>query len=71
MNSLSFTIKPKGASSRQSRKIIMEMDANRLERLAADFGMLNPDFLKAVEQSERDYKAGRFRKIKSLRELIR
>ena len=47
------------------------MDANRLERLAADFGMLNPDFLKAVEQSERDYKAGRFRKIKSLRELIR
>ncbi|MDP3996546.1 MAG: hypothetical protein Q8P86_02540 [bacterium] len=72
MTSITFTIKPrrKTASSR-NRKIVVEMDANRLERLAADFGMLNPDFLKTIEQSEQDYKAGRFRKVKSLNALIK
>ena len=53
----------------QSKKIIVEMDADRLERLAADFGMLNPDFLNAVEQSERDYAAGRVYEVESLEEL--
>ena len=45
------------------------MDAEKLERLAAACGLFSPDFLKSLEQAERDYKAGRVRKIKSLKEL--
>ena len=67
MNSLTLTLKPKRNTA---KKIIVEMDADRLERLAANFGMFNPDFLASVKRAERDYEAGRVRKIHSLRELI-
>lgn len=60
-----------GIRARGRRKIVVEMDADRLEKMAAVFGMFNPAFLEAVEQSERDYKAGRVRRVNSLRELIR
>ena len=67
MNSLTFTLKPKRNTA---KKIVVEMDADRLERLAANFGMFNPDFLASVKRAERDYEAGRIREIHSLRELI-
>ena len=70
MNSLAFTIKSKG-SMRGGKKLVVEMDPDRLERLAANFGMLNPDFLKSLDRSERDYRMGRVRKIHSLQELIK
>ena len=47
----------------------MEMDANRLEKLASMFGMYNPDFLDSLERAERDVKAGRVYKLRSLRDL--
>jgi len=65
---LTLTIKPKIAGGR--KKFVVEMDADKLERMAAAFGMFNPEFLKSVARAERDYASGRVRKIRSLRELM-
>lgn len=53
------------------KKIIVELDANRLERLASNLGFYNHDFLKSVDKAERDYRAGRVREVASLSELCR
>jgi hypothetical protein len=68
MKSLTLTIKPVVA---RSRKIRIEVDADKFERLAADFGLFNPDFLKSLDQAENDIRAGRIKKIASLRGLKR
>lgn len=52
-----------------TKKFLVEIDAQKLEKLAADFGLFNPDFLKSIEMAEKDYRAGRFKKIKSLKEI--
>lgn len=65
MSSLTITIKPKV----NHRKILIEMDAEKFERLAASLGLFNPEFLKSLNRAEKDYKAGRIKKIKSLRQL--
>ena len=51
------------------KKIIVELDANRLERLASHLGFYGTDFLKSVDRAERDYRAGRTREVASLSEL--
>lgn len=56
-------------ASKRAKKINIEINAEQFERLAAGFGMFNPDFLESVARAERDYSAGRFRKIKSLKEI--
>ena len=66
MASLSIAIKPK---IDHSRRILVELDAERFERLAANLGFFSAEFLKSLERAERDYKEGRVRKIKSLKEL--
>ena len=63
MASLELTIK------KRNNRVLVEMDAERFEKLAADFGFFSEDFLKSLERAEKDAKAGRVRKIKSLREL--
>ncbi|MFQ6049879.1 MAG: hypothetical protein ACE5J0_02460 [Candidatus Paceibacterales bacterium] len=62
-SNLKITIKPK------TKKFLVEIDAERLERLAAGLGLFSPDFLKSLDRAEKDYKAGRTRKIKSLKDL--
>ena len=57
------------SSRKQRKKFTVEVDANKFERLAADFGFFNPEFLKSIERAEKDYKMGRAKKINSLREL--
>jgi hypothetical protein len=52
-----------------SGKFHVEMDINRLERLADALGLYNPEFLKALDRSEKDFREGRYRKIDSLKEL--
>jgi len=54
---------------KRNNRVLVEMDAERFEKLAADFGFFSEDFLKSLERAEKDAKAGRVRKIKSLREL--
>lgn len=68
MTTLALTIKT--APRARQRKVVVEMDASKLERLAANFGLLNPDFLASVARAERDYETGRVRKVRSLKELI-
>ena len=64
MASLEFTIKQKSP-----KKGTVEFDADKFEKLAATFGFFNPEFLKDLEEAEKDIKAGRIRKIKSFKEL--
>lgn len=47
----------------------VEFDADRFEQVAAALGMFSEDFLAALAQSEKEIKAGKTRKISSLREL--
>lgn len=65
MVSLNITIK----QGKKSHKKMVEFDVGQFERLAATFGMFNPDFLKRLDKAERDIKAGKIRKINSLRDL--
>lgn len=53
------------------KKIVVELDANRLERLASNLGFYSHDFLKSVDRAERDYRAGRVREVASLSEVRR
>lgn len=66
MVSMNITIKD---GKNRSRRAIVEFDADKFEKLAAIFGLFNPDFLKSLARSEKDYKEGRFFKIKSLKDL--
>jgi hypothetical protein len=63
MASLELTIK------KRNHRVLIEMDADQFEKLAADFGFFSKDFLESLEQAEKDAKAGRVRKIESLKEL--
>ena len=65
MASLSVKIKSKTTT----KKFVVEIDADKFEKLAADFGFFNPEFLKSIDRGEADYRAGRIKKIRSLKEL--
>lgn len=47
----------------------VEMNADSLERLAMQMGWLNPDFLKAVNNAEKDFENGKVREIVSSKDL--
>lgn len=66
MSSLTIIIKPQ---TNHGQKFLVEMDADRFERLAANLGFFSPEFLASLSRAEKDLKAGRIRKIKSLKEL--
>ncbi len=65
-SSLSIRIKPR---TKHSRKILVEMDADKLEKLAANLGFFSLDFLESLGKAEKDYRAGKVKKVKSLKEL--
>src|SRR4030042_1937697 len=54
---------------KKTKKFLLELDAEKFERLAANFGLFNPDFIESLRKAEDDYKHGRVKKIKSLREI--
>ena len=66
MASLTITIKPR---VNHPRRILIEMDAEKFEKLAASLGLFSPEFLKSLDRAEKDCRAGRIKKIKSLKEL--
>ncbi len=67
MSKTMITIRP----GSKGKKVLVELDADRLERLASNLGFYNPDFLRSIERAERDYRAGRVYTVTSLRELRR
>ncbi len=66
MVSLNITIREK---KNRPRKVTVDLDADKFEKLAALFGLFNPDFLKSLARAERDVKAGRITKLRSLKDL--
>jgi hypothetical protein len=64
MASLSLVTKNKS-----QQKIVLELDAFKFEKLMADFGYFSDDFLACVDRAEKDIKAGRIYKSKSLKEI--
>lgn len=68
MATLNFTIRPRQA---RSRKLIVELDADRFERLAAGLGLFSREFLASIERAEREVALGKARRLRSLRDLRR
>lgn len=69
MASLSIAVKKKNPIS--SRRISIEVDATKLERLADLLGLYRPEFLQSLDRAESDVKAGRTKIIRSPRDLMR
>lgn len=65
MRNIAIKISPNS----KGKKFLVEIDAGKLERLASNLGLYNPDFVKSVESAERDFRAGRTRTLTSLRKL--
>ena len=65
MSSLNIEIRPKI----NSKKFTVEIDFNKLEKLAASLGFFNPAFLNSLNRAEKEYRSGRIRRIDSLKEL--
>lgn len=65
MNTLAIDMK----ANSKKRTLRVEIDAARLERLAAGLGLFNPDFLDSVARAEKDLRGGRVRKVKSLADI--
>ena len=65
MASLAVTVR----KANRGRRVLVEMDAGKFERMAANFGFFNPAFLKSLDRAEKEYRSGRIRTIASLREL--
>lgn len=53
------------------QKIRVEIDRFGFERLADSLGLYRPEFLESLEHAEADIKAGRVKKLRSLRDLRR
>lgn len=66
MSSLTITIKPK---TNNRKKFLVEMDFDKFERLAANLGFFSSEFLRSLDKAEKDFKTGKVKKIKSLKEL--
>lgn len=65
MASLNITITPQN----NTKRVSVELDADKLEKLAADLGFFNKDFLRSLARAEKDYRSGRIKAIESLKEL--
>lgn len=57
--------------SAKGKRVRVEFDRDRFERLAAGLGFFCPEFLKSIERAEREVSAGRARQLRSLRDLRR
>jgi hypothetical protein len=67
MNTLPITITKNSKGNKST--FTMKFDSDRFERVAAALGMVSKECLASIAQSEKEIKAGKTRKIKSLREL--
>lgn len=47
----------------------IEMNVDRFERVAAALGMFNPEFLASLERSEKEIRAGKLKRLHSLKDL--
>ena len=52
-----------------AKKMSVEIDLNQWEKLSDVFGFYNPNFIKIIKKSLKESRAGKVRKINSLRDL--
>ena len=69
MASTTLTIKPSTHTHRGQKKISIEIDAAQFERMAANFGFFNTDFLESIGRAEREVAHGDIKRLRSLRDL--
>lgn len=70
MATLDVTIKHHGTMPpRRSEKILIEIDRDKFERIAAHLGLFSKEFLASIARAENDVKARKIRRIRSLKEL--
>jgi len=55
----------------KSKRIIVEIDADKLERLAASLGLFSSSFLDSMSRSEEEIALGKTKRLRNLRELRR
>ena len=55
----------------KSKRIIVEIDADKLERLAASLGLFSSSFLDSMSRSEKEIGLGKTKRLRNLRELRR
>lgn len=68
MKTLPVTITKKVKANKAT--FTVEFDADRFERIAAALGMFSDEFLVSIDRAEKDIKAGRVHKLKSLADLM-
>ncbi|MBI2023211.1 hypothetical protein HYT01_01450 [Candidatus Giovannonibacteria bacterium] len=52
-----------------SKQFTIKMDAEKFERLAANLGFFNADFLDSVARSEREINTGKTKRLQSLKKF--
>ena len=57
-------------TKRTSKSLNIEITKDNFEVFCDSIGLYRPEFLEALDASERDHRAGRVTKRKTLRELI-
>ena len=51
------------------RKVVVEMDIDKFEKLAADLGFFQPEFLKSVDRAEREIVQKKTKRLRGLKDL--
>lgn len=57
--------------AKRSQKVRIEMDVEQFERLAADLGLFQKEFLESIARAENEIAAGETRRLRSLHDLSR
>lgn len=63
-----ITIKP---STRRSKKVLIEIDAEQFERLASNLGLFSEEFLASIDRAEQEVNKGKVRTLRNFRDLRR
>ncbi|MGE3153235.1 MAG: hypothetical protein AB7G48_03490 [Nitrospiraceae bacterium] len=62
---------PARITKRTRKRLNIEITKDNFEAFCDSIGLYRPEFLDALDASERDHRAGRVTKRKTLRELIK
>ena len=60
---------PVAIHAKTDKTITIQVDRSRFERLADMFGLYRPEFLRSIDRSSTDIKAGCVKKLRSLKDL--
>lgn len=68
MNMLTLTMSP---LMKRERKVRVEFDAERFERLAAGLGFFSTEFIASVDRAEREITQRKIKLLRNLKDLRR